>query len=202
MQSAVKLVKNLGLVASFLGLLSPWSCVSSVEPDVSVALAPKEDHGYYDVFAKATKSRAVFKDFENRWQLTATYLSPEFRAAFADRLAKVYQNAPMQFDEASSKAGFFISIQAPADEVKDLSNPHHWSILLGPKGQSLRPVLVKRLDDKERWRAFFDTVSEWSTEYLIVFDAPSVTPNAKDLVAKTPISLTFANADAQVSLSW
>lgn len=191
-------------VTAFLVLTALTAgCVSSIEEDIRITPAPKEDQPYYEVLEKATKSRTIFKDFENRYQLSATYLSPEFRAAFAQRLERVYKNAPMQFEEASARAGFFVSIDAPDDERIDLSNPHHWSIFLGGAGNApMKPLLVKRLDDKERWRAFFDNVTDWTTEYLIVFDAPSVNANAKDLVAKTPINLMFANADAQVSLNW
>lgn len=189
-------------VCLLLGALMT-ACVSSIEEDITLTPSPTEDEGYRQALEKATKSRTIFKDFENRYQLTATYLSPEFRSAFAQRMARVYKNAPMQFEEASAKAGFFVTIEAPNDDRIDLTNPHHWSIFLGSNDKNpLKPVLVKKLDDKERWRAFFDSVTPWTTEYLIVFDAPSVNANSKDLVAKTPINLMFANADAQLSLNW
>lgn len=179
------------------------SCLSSIEPDIQLNPSPKEDGVYHQVLEKVTKSRVIFRNFENRYEITATYLSPEFRSAFAERLTRVFREAPMQLEEASDKAGFFVSISAPNDERIDLTNPHHWSIFLASaNGSPIKPVLVKRLDDKERWRAFFDHVTDWTREYLIIFDAPSVNASSKDLVAKTPINLMFANADAQLSLNW
>ena len=178
-------------------------CVSSLESEILLTPSPVEDESYHQALVKATKSRTIFKDFETRYQLSATYLSPEFRSAFATRLERVYKHAPTQFEEASTKAGFFVTIEAPDDARIDLANPHHWSIFLDGEGSaSIKPVIVKKLDDKERWRAFFDNVTPWTTEYLIIFDAPNVNANSSELVAKTPINLMFANADAQLSLNW
>lgn len=179
------------------------SCVSSIEPDIQLNPSPREDQAYMQVFERVSKSRVVFKNFETRYEISATYLSPEFRAAFSDRLARIFREAPIHFEEASEKSGFFVSIGAPDDDHIDLTNPHHWSIFLSASnGTPIKPILVKRLDDKERWRAFFDHVTDWTREYLIVFDTPSVNANSKDLVAKTTINLMFANADAQLSLNW
>jgi len=177
-------------------------CISNVESDVDVTPAPSEDGVYYDALDKATEERTVFKDFETRYRVTATYLSPEFRGAFAKRMESVYKRSDVLFEEADAKAGFFVSVHAPNEERTDLANPQHWSIFLASNEGPIRPVLVKRLSDKERWRAFFDSVTEWTTEYLIVFDVPSVNTNSPELVAKTAMNLTFANADAQVNLTW
>lgn len=177
-------------------------CITSVENDVDVMSSPKEDHPYAEALDKATQEATVFKDFESRYRVTATYLSPEFRGAFAARMEKVYRKGEVHFEEAAQKAGFFVSIHAPDEDRIDLANSLHWTVLLASKDGPLKPVLVKRLNDKERWRAFFPSVTEWTTEYLVVFDAPSINANSPDLVEKTNVGLTFANADAQVNLVW
>lgn len=179
------------------------SCVHSIESNVKVLPSPDEDHEYQPAWAKATQARTVFKDFETRYSVTATYLSPDFRNAFAKRYERVYKQAPGEFSEAATKSGFFVSITAPDEDRTDLENPHHWTILLDQANdKGLKPTLVKRIDDKERWRAFFPTIDEWTQEYLVVFDAPNVNPNSPELVAKTAIGLTFANRDAHVDLTW
>jgi hypothetical protein len=189
--------------ALFLSIsLLQGGCVSSIEPGVDITPSPSEDHDYYTAYSKATKTRAVFKDFESRMTITATYLSPEFRSAFGQRLERVYKKGETRFGEANDKAGFFVSVQAPEEDRTDLSNPQHWNLLLETGSGTVKPILIKKLDDKERWRAFFDAVTEWTCEYLIVFDVPSVTPNSPDLVAKTSVKVIFANADAQVNLIW
>ena len=197
--------KLLPLLAA-IALTGPTACVTSKEPDVETHAPPLADPDYGPVLAKATQSRVVFRDFENRYQVTATYLSPEFRAAFAKRLAQVYLNDESRlFEEASAKAGFFVSIEAPSNELNektDLSNPQHWTVQLAGSQGPLKPILVKRLNDKERWRAFFAGINTWTYEYLVVFDAPSVNPHSPELVQKTGVTLTLANADAKVDLSW
>ena len=194
------------LVAVIVGLSFLWvSCIYSVEDDVKVTPAPSEDADYSVALHKATKSRTVFKEFETRYQVTATYLSPEFRAAFAKRIEKVYIKSDINLSEATEKAGFFISIHSPIDDRVDLTNPHHWTVVLensSQKQSSVKPILIKKLSDKERWRAYFDGVTEWTSEYLVVFDLPSMNTSNSQLVDKIAITLTLANADAQVSLSW
>ena len=147
-------------------------------------------------------SKSVFKDFENRYQIVTTYLSPEFRGAFSQRLTKVYMTGVGEFEEANAKAGFFVSLNAPFEDRTDLANPQHWSVLMKTPDGLIKPVVVKKLNDKERWRAFFGSVNTWSHDYLIVFDAPGVNPASADLVEKTTINIVFANADGQVSLTW
>lgn len=187
------------LVAAVFGLTG---CVYSVESDVDITPAPEDDKDYAKALDKATQERTVFKEFETRYKVTATYLSPEFRTAFTKRLERVFNKDEVHFEEANQKAGFFVSIHAPFEDRTDLGNPHHWTVLLESKDGPMKPMLVKRLNDKERWRAFFGSVTEWTTEYLVVFDAPAVNPNSPELVEKMGVNLLFANADAKVSLVW
>ena len=181
----------------------PAGCVSSMESDVSITTSPKEDDEYAAALAKATQKRSVFKDFEARYFVSATILSPEFRTAFQKRLERVYKLGQVQFEKAAGKAGFFVQINAPEMDRVELNNPHHWTILLDTPEGPVKPVLIERLDDKERWRAFFpEGVTDWTSDYLVVFDVPAVNPNSPALVEKPQVSLTFANADAQVRLTW
>lgn len=204
MAIALRSLRTVVPAVLLMGLLGPivTGCVSSIESDVDITPTPDQDKEYAAALAKATQARVVTIEFETRYQVTATYLSPEFRNAFTKRLERVYKNGEVHFQEADQKAGFFVSIHAPFEDRTDLTNPQHWTVLLDSKDGPLKPILVKRVNDKERWRAFFDSVNEWTTEYLVVFDAPSVNANSPDLVEKTRVSLTFANADAQVRLTW
>lgn len=177
-------------------------CVHSIESDIEIADAPEDDRAYAPVLERSTKARSVFKNFESRYHIVTTYLSPEFRGAFTERMNRVYKTGVDGFEEASAKAGFFVSVYAPSDERTDLSNQQHWSVLMKTPSGVLKPVLVKRLGDKERWRAFFSSVNTWTHEYLIVFDAPGVNPGSTELVEKTAINITFANADGEVNLTW
>ena len=202
----MSLTKALTVVLAFAPLaplLALGSCVHSTESGVSVTPAPEEDDQYADALQKATRDKSVFKDFEARFFVTATYLSPEFRSAFQKRLERVYKLGQVEFDKATGKAGFFVALNSPNVDALDLTDAQHWTVLLQTPEGAIKPVLIERLQDKERWRAFFPkAITDWTTDYLVVFDAPSVNPNSPELVAQTPVTLTLANADAQVVLAW
>jgi len=186
------IVVNLGL----------WSCVTSTEDGVTIHPAPEEDSEYFPVYEQSTRKADVTKDFGTRYKVSVTYLSHEFRAAMSKRLERLYQQGQPALEEATQKAGFFVSVFTSKRDVADLSNRDLWNILMRTKDASFKPVAIRKLSDKERWSPFFPQINLWSTDYLVVFDAPSVNPMSADLVDKTPIHLVFANADAQVELSW
>ena len=136
--------------------------------------------------------------------MTATYLSPQFQKAFADRLSFLYFDQQTALSETEGKAAFFVSLHAPENRLNELTNKQIWSIGLdsSESNTTLAPVLLRHLADKERWQAFFPSVNEWTKEYLIVFDIPAVTPNAPQLVQGQDLTLKLANADGKVELQW
>lgn len=196
------MTSRLQLTPLILLAFAMGGCVYARETDVKVAASPMEDDAFDKALRKATQKRSVFNDFETRYEISATYLSPEFRGAFAKRLEDVYKRADVELGEIGQKAGFFVSLQSFDDTRTDLTNNQHWTILYASKEGTVRPILIKRLYDKERWRAFFPSVDHWSHDYLVVFDVPSIDANAPKLVEKTAVTVTFANADAQVELTW
>jgi hypothetical protein len=172
------------------------------KPSIILNETVTEDTEYAKVYGESTVSGEIYKDFESRFRVTATYLSPKFRTAFSNRLKELFTQDHPGLDEAGQKAGFFISIQSPDDNSIDLNDPHLWSIFLDLGEGRTNPSLVKRVYQKERWTPFFKDISHWSREYLIVFDAAAVTPNSPDMVQKASVALTFANSDAKVRLNW
>ncbi len=192
--------KKLAICLSLL-----WTLNSCTSPGTEIDLhdPPEQDKDYKFIFSDSTKDVEVYDNFETRYRIHATYLSPKFRGAFTERLKKLFTEAIPSFSEAGKKAGFFVTIYAPEDALTDLDNEQLWRIFLQLDNQSkLSPTLVKRLAEKERWRPFFPSVSSWTKEYLIIFDTPSITPNAAELVEKKSFRLTFTNADARVHMNW
>ena len=84
----------------------------------------------------------------------------------------------------------------------DLTNTNHWTLLFESKEGVVKPILVKRINDKIRWRNFFETMTPWTTDYLVVFDRTAVNPNAENLVEKPMTRLTLANGLSHVQLNW
>jgi hypothetical protein len=199
------ILSNMKLRLSLLlGLSLMPGCLSFLQPDVALTPSATEDEAYREALKKATRERTVYKDLETKAIVHAVYLSPEFRNAFADRFNRVFKSGELQFNEAKDKAAFFVSLQVPGlwHHRTDLADPHQWSILLETDHGPVRPVVIKRVPDKEQWRPFFTHITEWSSEFLVIFDAPSINANSEQMVVKTDVKLTIANADAQVNLSW
>lgn len=192
------------LIASLLcaAAITLPSCVRSIGDDIEIQPDIARDHEYSTALSQATTRAKVYNDFENKFQITATYLSPEFRAALAKRYEMLYKEPQPLLEEATAKAGFFVSVYSTTKELNNLTDQGLWNIYLHADKDTLKPAVIRKLSDKERWRPFFNSINVWSNEYLLIFDTPSRTPNSPNMVEKNTIHLTFANADATVSLSW
>ncbi len=179
------------------------SCVSSVDPGVEVADPPHDDRDYYPKYQAATRGGDMIVKFDIHYRVHATYLSPEFRSALVKRLEKLYlQDAAGAFQEASSKAGFIVTVYGLDRDSVDLTNTNHWTLLFESKEGPVKPILVKKISDKIRWRNFFETMTPWTTDYLVVFDRTAVNPNADNLVEKPMTRVTFANGIGRIQLNW
>ncbi len=187
---------------AILILVQQISCVTSIEEAVEINPTAESDGAYYKVYSKYTREANVFDNFENKYNLTATVLSPEMRSSMASRYERLYKVQQGILEEASSKTGFFVSIFSPERGGLDLDDEVLWTIMVKIGETPRRPALVRRLGEKERWRPFFPEVNQWSKEFLIVFDEPLPDLATDDLVRKNSISLKIANADASVSLAW
>lgn len=195
-------MKSLGLVA--ITLVPTSSCVTSIDPGVELARRPSDDKEYYKSYMEATRGGDLIRDFGLSYSLRATYLYPGFRAQLARRLQELYlQDATGAFSEANSKSGFFVTVYGDERDSADLANTNHWTILLeGGKEGALRPVLVRKITDKQRWRNFFDSSTPWSTDYLVVFDVPAANPGAENLVEKPHAKLIIAHGEGKITMNW
>src|SRR5690606_27576298 len=146
---------------AFVAILAVMNgCVYSVEDDVTLVHAPAEDDAYYDKLQNATKSREVIKNFEKRFEVTATYFSPAFRGALNERSRRVFLRELDPLKQGSGQATFLVSIYGPQDSNLELDNEAHWTIQLSSgMHQELKPLKVDRVMDKEHLRAFFDSVN-------------------------------------------
>jgi len=190
------------LIATFL-VFSASSCVTSLDQGVDESDRPHEDGAYFKKYQSATRGGDIIQKFDILYRVHATYLSPEFRGALVDRMKKIYlEDAGAMFQEASSKAGFIVTIYGLDRDTVDLANANHWTILFENKDGPVKPVLVKKISDKVRWRNFFETISPWTQDYLVVFDKTAVNPNAENLVEKPMTRLTLANGEGQIQMNW
>jgi hypothetical protein len=183
-------------------LFSCVACVSSIDSGFELAKPVSADKDYYRSYQDATMGGDLIRNFGLEFRIHATYLYPEFRSQLAKRLKELYVQDAGAFADADGKSGFFITVFASERDSADLGNTNHWSILLETKEGPVRPVLVRKISDKQRWRNFFENVTPWSVEYLVVFDTPAANPGAENLVEKPHAKLVIAHAEGKVVLDW
>jgi hypothetical protein len=176
-------------------------CVQTMSESVDLNQTPSDDKRYLKAYDQASRDAKVTVNFETRYTLDATYLSPDFRSEFSKRYEQLF-DAPQPFlEEASNKVGFFVSLFSPERVGYDLTDELLWTIQLKTTERVHKPIMIKKLDQKARWKPFFPHVHNWSTEYLILFDVPAVSITDQ-MVGKNLMSLHFANSDAKTKLSW
>ena len=196
--------RRIYLFTAALTAMFAWSsCVASMDPGVEESHRPYQDKNYYPQYMSATRSADVIHNFALYYRIHASYLYPEFRNALAKRLQDLYmQDTSGAFAEAGGKAGFIVSVYSIDRDTSDLANTNHWTVLLDTKDGPIRPILVKKISDKKRWENFFEAMSPWSTDYLVVFDVVAANPGDAQLVDKPHAKLMIANADSKIQMNW
>ncbi len=175
------------------------SCVSSPGPDARLPLYPSEDSAYWPHYETASRQIEVVKNFETRHQIVASYLTPDFRAAIAERYRSIFNDQKPVFEAATDSTGFFVSVYSANRNLEDLSNSELWNITLQVKEGTLRPTRIQRLVPKELWSAFFPTISPWSQEYLILFKLPVMAPESG---SPQGLTLNLSAPDGSAHASW
>lgn len=195
----MRMFKTLWIASITMAVLGAVSCVVSIEPEVDLQPSPLSDSSYEPVLTKNTRSIEVTDNFESRFQIKSTTLSPDFLKAFAKRYERIYKETPPVLIDSAGKAGFFVSLVVPTRDLANLNDPDLWTIQLTRGKEVTRPSIVRRLNEKPRWKAFFPGVNLWSHDFLVVFDAPA--PGGEEaLVKAVKWRLTFASPEASVNI--
>ncbi len=199
----MKELKGIQIVGAILIGSFMVSCASSMDKGIKASDPIYSDSDYYDHYMSATRGGDLIVKFDVKYRVHATYLSPEFRASLIKRTNDLYlEDAAESFKEASSKAGFIVTAYGQERESVDMMNPSHWTLLFESKEGPVKPILVKKITDKIRWRNFFETMTPWTVDYLVVFDRTAVNPGAENLVEKPITKLTMATGEGKIKLEW
>lgn len=161
---------------------------------------PKEDAAYMKAFEANTRGSKVYQNFESKFEVNATHLTPAFREAFNQRLAALYARKIDLFQDNAEKTAFFVSVFSPEKGGMDLHDEAIWTIILEVGSESFSPSLIRTAGQKERWPIFFPFVHPWSKEFLLIFDK-KVAPDLP-LSEKSQIRLRFLNATAEVRMDF
>ena len=198
----LKLKTYVGALCALHILAAGCTTGSGAKTKVEMLPTIEQDSAYEGAWRKASRSTTVMRDFETKYSIDATYLSPDFRTAFARRAERFTKNKMQFFEDASGKSAFFVSLFSPDARVDDLADQDHWTIQMVAGDKTMRPALVRRLADKDRWKSYFPSVNRWSAEYMVVFDTPSRTTDSPELAAANQFQIQFTNPDADVTMTW
>ncbi len=167
-------------------------CLTTRGTDVDHPQHPSEDTAYWPQHQAATRTFEVVNNFETRYQVQVTHLTPQFRTSAADRYRAIFRQEKGVFEAAADSTGFFVSIYSANNNLADLQNQELWNIALEVNQGSLSPVRIQAMEPKELWSAFFPVINPWSKEYLILFKLPPL-PQAEGTSAGLTLNLNSPN---------
>lgn len=178
-------------------------CSTLKSENIELRDAPQDDRPYFLALEKATRSADIYRNFETDYKIQATLFSPEFKEALRERHKKLMLSDSSAFEETSTKLGFLVSIFAPDSNTIELANKTHWTVLASSgSNHDLQPIMMRKIEDKTRWKNYFHYLNKWTQEWLIVFDIPTVNPDAGKLVEAQKTTLTLATGDVKTTLTW
>ena len=182
-------------------LLTSASCISSTDPEIVINPSLYEDMEYSVAYEKATTSLEMIDNFETKFTIQVTALSPKFRQAFSDRFKTLYNETQPVLTEASNKSAFFVSLFAANEDLIDLSDETLWNIQLLKSSETKKPIRVKKISNKSRWTPFFDGISPWTKEFLVLFDVP-IGQTGEEFLKNPDTKLVLSNQSGKMTISW
>ncbi len=158
---------------------------------------PGLDEKYNQTLHLTSKQATIYRNFETKYAVTASYFSKDFIRAFEKRAEEIALPSSPLFAQYAKQQLFFVSIFVPVASQFDLSNQQLWSLKLRQGSLQVAPLLIEALKEKTYWQGFFPFISSWSKEYLLVFpEEPALASNP------APFELRINNAEAAVTLGW
>jgi hypothetical protein len=182
--------------------ISLSSCKHSSNPSASLTISPEKDNDYLKILEKYTFKKNIYRNFETKFTVSVSMLTGELRRAIASRHEEIMGAGQNNLAEFSNQTGFFVSLYSPSSENQDLDDTNFWDISLNKNGETYKPVVVKSLTPKKKWQLFFPDVTNWSKEYLLVFDVPTTIGSDHKMLATEKLSLSLNNVDAKLTIQY
>lgn len=181
------------------------SCVSSVEDHVLLNSQVKEDGKYFPLVEQETASAKVIDNFEHKFSVSITRLTPALLQAMKERQRRLMQVEDLAFLPMASSSEqtshfFLLSLFSPDPDMMDLTNKHIWTTIatnqLPGSPNWIAAKSIKRLGEKRTIAAYFPRVTQWTNEYLLEF-IPSESQGQE-----IPKTFKLASLSAQVVLDF
>jgi len=168
---------------------------------------------YRQALGKWTKTGSIYSAFETRALIHSTYQSEEFRKAYAQEYARVYdldlpQATNISRDKArggnqtkaASPREFFFYAYTPVAGANDFDKAQSsWRIYLLLGKESLTPLEIKLIEPiTPSWEIFFPYIQScYGKFYSVKF------PNSNNIEASTtPLELVFVGPLGRLTLVW
>ena len=160
----------------------------------------RDDEPYFESMRDHTRDLRLVENFELIYLAHATLFSQSFSSEFERRRVRYFDKTSETMESIGKKAVFLVSIYGPYDVDTDLRDRKLWNLQLKSDAGVFKPSAVKKIRNKVWWRKFFPHISNWSEEYLIIFDydLPNSTKN-KELLG---LSFTFSDINARNEMKW
>lgn len=200
-----------------LGLvLASASLVGCGHPQVSLAERPPSytPRDYQDVLARWTRSDRIiaFAELDARLTVSATWKSPDFRAAYVARYARDYRLDAVEtkkllddeIEEATRGHEFYVALSGENRRAIDLTKPSsEWIVrLVDDRGNETAPESIVAIPKPgPDLRTYFPYTTVWRQAFRVTF--PVTTSKGPTIAADaTKVSLHFAGARGDQALVW
>jgi hypothetical protein len=197
------------LAAALLGACGGAPVRLSLEPP---AVAPRAQD-YVDELKRWTRTGHVRDDFDEALGINATFRSPEFRAAYAEKWVKTYRIGPDDgartrarlMSEGGDTWEFHIESEAHRWEVNDFSSKKSiWRLaLVDEQGREVTPIQVLATTSRRELETeFYPYANIFSRGWTIRF--PKRLPDGTPLYGPETRSLTLrvAGPMGSIDLVW
>lgn len=153
-----------------------------------------KDNSYARVYRHATRASRVYRNLTHQFSVKATLLTEAFLNAFRQRhsfIAEETDSLLNASNEHQQQIAFLVTLESPSEV--ELNDPLFWTVRLQSGEVSLTPAIIKRISNKTKLELFFQGITPWSREYLLIFKP---TYNAEQM------RLVVGNARAKVRLDF
>lgn len=178
-------------------------CISGGAEKSVVRNVPDHEEAYAETLRRLSRTTTLYDNFETRFSISTTYLSPDFYAKMNERHKEIYQTSDEALSQDATKLGFFVTFYSSSSDRMRLDLPEEWNISLkvGKSVEGIRPLFIKKIREKAKFKLFFPAIHSWSREFLILFDQAPLSLSDK-LVEEQSLELTIAGTQGQALLKW
>jgi len=198
---------KINLVLAAIVVFGSLACSSRDRSVVSESFAVKKDEkSYQKMIRQKTKKASIYVDFETRVKVGVVRLDAELQKRVKARSIRNYgvdKITPMLGEASDSGQEIFLLSVFHNKWDDDLLDSPNWHIVLEQSGARAMPKEVKRLNKKDFLRSFFSSVDNWSSEYLLRFDASaSFASDTSNLSESGAFALRISHTDGEVVVGW